>query len=398
MIRFLPDTWRDALLRPIAMVSPDANVYVEIAAPDIRFALIMVLAVATLITLVARRRFGWPTSPLMILLGWVAVAFAVWLSTTGNGRYFIPGLLFAGPLCIGLICRLPATRGFKGALALGVVAVQGLMLYENDPWRWWGLARWAESPFFEVALDKEALSVPATYVTVTNISYSLIAPRFPANSRWVNISSLPSALDPSQDVKRMQAVLANSKSLKLLIPSRPQYMTEQLLPSHELLSTINGMLRMQRLAVAQPMDCRLLPSRGLAGQALKDNIHKAGPEAVAKFGFWICSLQYPVTLETLEVRLEPEVRSAFEAIEKRCPRFFEMGQTSASRLADGWIRVYPQSDMRVYVMDNGEVHYKYWRAMNPVLLGRKENVLRGDFKLDCNAIRGRAGLPWEREI
>ncbi|MDP3761261.1 MAG: hypothetical protein Q8R01_12180 [Ramlibacter sp.] len=394
MIRFLPDTWRDALLRPIAMASPDANVYVEIAAPDIRFAAVVVLAV---LTLIVRRRFGWPVSPLLILLAWVAAAFAVWLATTGNGRYFIPVLLAAGPLCIGFVCRLPGTRAFKGALALGLVAVQGLMLYENEPWKWWGLSTWAEPPFFDVALDQEALSVPATYVTITNISYSLVAPRFPAASRWVNISSLPSALDGSPDIKKMQAVLASSKSLKLLIPSRPKYMTEQLLPNEELRATINGMLRMQRLALAEPSDCRLLPSRGLASEALKD-LSKFGPEVIGKFGFWICSLQYPVALQSLEVRLDPEVRDTFSAIEKRCPRFFQTGQTSASRLSDGWIRVYPQSDMKVYVMDNGEVHYKYWRAMNPVLVGRKQDVLRGDFTLDCDAIRGRAGLPWEREI
>lgn len=394
MIRFLPDTWRDALLRPIAMASPDASVYVEIAAPDIRFAAVVVLAI---LTLVARRRFGWPVSPLVILLAWVATAFAVWMATTGNGRYFIPVLLAAGPLCIGFISRLPATRAFKGTVALGLVAVQGLMLYENEPWKWWGLSTWAEAPFFEVALDEEALTVPATYVTVTNISYSLIAPRFPASSRWVNTSSLPSALDRSPDVQRMQAVLAGSDSLKLIIPSRPNYMTEQQLPNEELRETINAMLRTQRLALAEPSDCRLLPSRGLATEALKD-LRKFGPQVTAKFGFWICSLQYPVALQSLEVRLDPEVRDTFAAIEKRCPRFFEIGQTSASRLSDGWIRVYPQSDMKVYVMDSGEVHYKYWRAMNPVLVGRKEDVLRGDFTLECNAIRGRAGLPWEREI
>lgn len=394
MIRFLPDTWRDALLRPIAMASPDASVYVEIPAPDIRFAAFLVLA---LLTLIARRRFGWPVSPLVILLVWVVVAFAVWLATTGNGRYFIPVLLAAGPLCIGFVARLPATRAFKGALAFGLVFVQGFVLYENDPWRWWGLARWAEPPFFDITLDEEARSIPSTYVTVTNISYSLVASRFPAASRWVNTSSLPSALDSSPDTTRMQAVLANSKSLKLLIPSRPDYMTDKLLPSEEMRSTINGLLRMQRLALAEPSDCRLLPSRGLASEALKDP-GKFGPEVIAKFGFWVCSLQYPVPLQALEVPLEPEVRDTLSAIEKRCPRFFEIGQVSASRLSDGWIRVYPQSDMKIYVMDNGEVYYKYLRAMNPVLLGRKERVLRGNFKLDCNAIRGRAGLPWEREI
>jgi hypothetical protein len=39
MIRFLADTWRDAILRPVAMAAPNSSVYIEIAAPDFRFAL-----------------------------------------------------------------------------------------------------------------------------------------------------------------------------------------------------------------------------------------------------------------------------------------------------------------------------------------------------------------------
>ena len=35
MIRFLADTWRDAILRPVAMAAPNSSVYIEIAAPDL---------------------------------------------------------------------------------------------------------------------------------------------------------------------------------------------------------------------------------------------------------------------------------------------------------------------------------------------------------------------------
>src|SRR6185369_9315597 len=41
MIRFLPDTWRDAILRPLALASPDGGVYIEIIAPDFRFLFIL---------------------------------------------------------------------------------------------------------------------------------------------------------------------------------------------------------------------------------------------------------------------------------------------------------------------------------------------------------------------
>src|SRR5688572_17858799 len=107
MIRFMPDTWRDAILRPIAMAAPDSGVYIEIMAPDLRFAMIGLLL---LIWTMVIWRVKWRPTPTLMLLVFVVTAFVPWLATTGNGRYFIPILLAAGPLCIALIYHLPYTK------------------------------------------------------------------------------------------------------------------------------------------------------------------------------------------------------------------------------------------------------------------------------------------------
>jgi hypothetical protein len=44
------------------------------------------------------------------------------------------------------------------------------------------------------------------------------------------------------------------------------------------------------------------------------------------------------------------------------------------------------------------VYYKYYRALNPVQVGNIQDVLAGKAKVDCGRIRGRSGLPWNREI
>ena len=56
MERFAPDTLRDALWRPIAMAAPDGGVYMEIMAPDVRFACLALLTVAVVIAAVLLRR------------------------------------------------------------------------------------------------------------------------------------------------------------------------------------------------------------------------------------------------------------------------------------------------------------------------------------------------------
>ena len=40
----------------------------------------------------------------------------------------------------------------------------------------------------------------------------------------------------------------------------------------------------------------------------------------------------------------------------------------------------------------------FWRALNPENIGTLGSVSAPGFKMDCNTIRGRSGLPWERKL
>lgn len=393
MIRFLPDTWRDALWRPVAMAAPDAGVYVEIMAPDIRFALLCMLLLWALVAWRTRRRL----TPVALLIVFSVSAFAVWLLTTGNGRYFIPILLAVGPLCIALIYRLPFTRNLRLFAAATVLALQSFVLMESNPWRWWGLAPWTNAPFFQIELDPQAATVPATYVTATSISYSLVAPKFPPQSRWVNISSQPDP-DKNPDGKRLQAVLASSTSLQLLIPSMPDHMRPGGQPNDALTKVINELLNRQKLALADPLRCRLLPSRGLASQAFR-SLDAVQPKVLAKMGFWVCPLRYPVPVNDLGAgEGSARVNHAFEVVEKICPRFFPPGQARTGKMEGGFVRGYSDADMKLYAFDDEKVFYRYWRALNPVFIGTINQLLANEIEMDCTAIRGRSGLPWERQL
>jgi hypothetical protein len=89
--------------------------------------------------------------------------------------------------------------------------------------------------------------------------------------------------------------------------------------------------------------------------------------------------------------------AVFSAIEAQCPRFFPTGAETRI-ISGGEMRTYYSSEMKVYVLEEGLVLYKYYRAFNPVRIGTRDDVLSGKAKVDCNNIRGRSGLPWEREI
>jgi hypothetical protein len=397
MIRFLPDTWTDALLRPVAMAAPNGGVYVELIAPDFRFIFVLVLVLALVWVILARqgqRRL----SPALILLGLTAVAFVPWLSTTGNGRYFIPFLLMVGPLCIGLLHLIPARKLLRVTAALGMVLWQAYLIYAIDPWRTWGHISWGEGAAFEIHVPKEVAAQPATYVTLSSISYSIIAPRFHPDSRWVNVSSQPGVSVNSPDSLRTQALISAPGPLRVIFPTVPGGQRNETMDP-ALADAIDDLLARHRLSIKRMEDCRLLPSAGMAGLAVhkKDRTLRGGDANL--HGFWLCPLARKAGSRSEQANdLPASTEQVFQKLERLCPRMFPPGETVSLRIPAGAVRGYPSSDFKLYVLDDGRVIYKYYRALNSVVLGDTDTVLSAGFSIDCDHVQGRTGLPWERAI
>jgi hypothetical protein len=394
MIRFQPDTFRDAIFRPLAMASPDGGVYVEIIAPDFRFAFVLVLALAwLLLARGAQRR----VSPPLVLLAFTALAFVPWLATTGNGRYFIPFLLVAGPLCIGLLHLIPLSRGLRLGLAATMLLVQGYLIHDIEPWRSWTYVSWEDAPAFGVEVPPEVAAQPATYVTMASISYSIIAPRFHPDSHWINISALQGVASTMPDELRAQALIAAPGPLKLIFPTVPGGQDYERIDT-ELGRAVDDLLARQGLSIEDEKQCRILPSEGLANMTIRRlGELKVGQRLV--HGFWLCPLARQASPRARKSGPVPErSEKVFERLEQVCPRIFRPGEVVSLRLPGGAVRGYPGSDFKLYVLDDGKVWYKYVRALNPVLVGDADAILESAFTMDCDNIKGRTGLPWERVL
>jgi hypothetical protein len=386
MIRFLPDTWLDVLMRPLDMISPDANIYVEVAAPDLRLAAALLLAVVVLASS-ARKRAD--RRPALQLLALVVLAMIPWLATTGNGRYFTPMLFLLGPLCVGLVRLLPLSTFLKCSTAAAILLLQGVLLFNVSPWGSWALASWRQAPYFQLAnIPPE----PRSYATLTPISFSLIAPQFPDGTRWMNISA-PADGNAEQYAREW---LAHAKPLYVLAPTMPSQMKEDSQPSAEVVKVFNRLAAGRGISIVKDAHCDFLPSRGLAGMAIRDD-GSAESADIARFGFWACPARYdPAAAVTASAAAsDPAADAVFEAVEKLCPRFFPPGEAT-SRMEDGATRHYSESDTRVYVMDDGQVLYKFWRSINAVSIGSRADILAGRVHLDCSKIRAptwRSGGP-----
>lgn len=405
MNRFEPDTWMAALLRPLAMAAPDSHVYVEMMAPDLRWMFVLLL-LALLVVMRWRARSGnagaiaangahAKPATVFVLVAALAVAFVPWLMTSGNGRYFLPGLVLVGPVCVGLAWRLPVTRSLRLTLAAGMVALQAFAVQQSAPWQAWGMAQWKESPYFQVDLPPEAKTEPATYVTMSVISYSLLIPQFHPESRWINLANAPLPGTNAFNSQRTAAFLAQAQGkLRLLVPAVPGTLTAALLPNAQVSEAFDGQLAGYGIGLARPQACRFLHSRSLASMGLREKTDAQRAQA----GFWLCELRRVAPGEHAPA-YGSRYDAVFDALEKQCPRFLPArGDGPSLALPTGEVRSYLQAEMKVYVYDSGEVYYKYYRALNPVLVGNVKDLLAGKSRLDCDRIRGRSGMPWDREI
>ncbi len=387
MLRFQPDSWLEGLLRPFIMADPSAGIYFEVAAPDWRFA---AFTTFMLIALLTRR------GPALLLpqqsraaLG-LLVMFYVWTFASGNGRYFLVGLLLIGPL-VAAACRLlPGTRSFRVAALALVIALQSLTVWDFYLPNQWGLVRWYSGPglYIEASPLREK---PAVFITVTDISYSLLAPRFHPQSRWANIMGQHDIVPGTPEYGRLRELLNSPLPTYLISPLNPKFMTDDLQPAEPMKAFFAHSLATQKLQLSDESCAALQSNIAIGKLPLPGEINPLR-------GFWVC----PVHLDSAMKPSGPResllaaagLAEVFNRVEQKCPRFFPPGQ-GLERSFDGlWMRHYADSDVNLYVDQDARVLYKYFRALNPTFIAGAEQVRNGNFQIDCQKLAGRYRLPW----
>jgi hypothetical protein len=398
MIRFMADTLLEAVLRPVSMALPLGGIYVEPIAPDFRFVFALLLSLAWLAVLVSARRAGAPPRAVLALLVFCAASFVPWMAFSGNGRYFIPTLLLVGPLCIAVLHHLPVSRSLRSAGAVLMLAAQAFLIHENVPWNSWTLAPWREAPAFAVDVPPDVARQPATYVMLNGISYSLVAPAFHPHSRWMSLAAQQGRPADPRDPERARRLLAQSSSIYLFLPSLPgASITGGKLPVDQAVS-VQTALAPHGLRLREDTTCRMLASRGLTSVALRPD-QPVPTEPEAQRGFWLCPLDVVAPADAPKpAPIDPRVEAVFERLEMQCPRMFPPGSAKSAVLRAGVRRYYSDSDTRLFVSNDGDVMYKYIRSLNAVTIGTVQDIMASGFHMDCNNIRGRSGLPWDREI
>jgi len=199
-LRFVPASLAEAAWRPFAMIAPVRMVHFEIPAPDLRYALLLVLGVVLVLVQSwhrlrrARMQTREPRAsdqvrmPLALGCAFL-ISWAIWLAESGNSRYFIPMACVASVLIAYLTHRLSAGRprvcvcAIAAILAVQVYQVQAGMEF-RPPLPWGGEA------WFDVSVPKALASQPSLYFSVGIQSNSFVVPYLATGSGFINISGL----------------------------------------------------------------------------------------------------------------------------------------------------------------------------------------------------------------
>ena len=194
--RFVPGSFSAALGRPFALTLPLMFVDDEYASPDLRYALLLMLALVGLVLWGWRRFRGAAESGAAAEKGSVNSAFpalacafladwVLWLRMSGNGRYFLAMACVAGILGVVLAFRILAARPrVLLVLLLALFVVQGLQLALGTKYR--ESAPWDGGPWFETSVPAALQENPALYFLIGEESESFVAPFLGKGSAFVN--------------------------------------------------------------------------------------------------------------------------------------------------------------------------------------------------------------------
>ena len=395
--RFIPDSLTDALLRPFAMSGTGSMIHEELSSPDIRYVLLLlvflIFVIARIWQSVRRASIPAPAPPsesatrALAALGCGFTAdWIVWLSGSGNSRYFIPMACIAAVLAVALLFRLLAnhTLGRNGIL-LALFVAQGTQLMLGTDYRWnqaaWG-GRW-----FDVEVPEKLANQPNLYLSIGMQSNSYIVPYLAKGSGVVNFAG-GIALEPDSAIaSRVRAMIARSTPhLRVLVSGNRIYQDSALRAPRQ--SDVDDTLREYGLRVDMS-DCETITVRGLrptVWRPLGSSLPGA-PVFPGKVRYVSHLASCHLVADTGDRSQEMAARRAVDVVlnrlEDACPTLFQPPRPQTEHVNHVWLRTYGATDLTAWV-GNGEV--KFIDAMrNPheIFVGREEAWAKGPLPIEC---------------
>jgi hypothetical protein len=396
--RFIPPSLDAALLRPFAMLTPRSMVHVEQAAPDLRYALLLAATALAALVWGWRRWHGNTSRPekairddsgrvlaalgLGFLVDWI-----LWLTASGNSRYFIPMACVAAALAVALIFRFcsqwPKARNY---LLLAVFVVQFYQLrygtqYQSLPWD-------PHEPWFQVSVPKSLAAEPALYLSIGIQSDSFIAPSLSPGSGFINLEADYTLGPDGANGKHIEALITRySPNLRMLIrDERRDAGYDADLPNMG-----NAIDALEAFGLQlDTSHCARIVVHGVSSPTLGTTTGRAPSipsTAEMNVGYFItCRVVTGKARAPALVTAENDANLVFDRLEDACPALFQPRRPATFLMGDKahgyvWARQYPNTDVFALIA-RGRVQFQPFLTYAGYA-GRESAWQKAPLRLSC---------------
>ena len=408
--RFIPESFAQALWRPFAMIDPVTMVHEEPRAPDPRYAVLLILAGVFLsrwlwdrwrhrdrsapsTETVIRADAGSSRTLAAIACG-LAVDWALWLSGSGNSRYFLPMSSVAAVVLVALLFRLFATQPkTRNYVLAGILGIQGVQLWMGADYRW-NETPW-DDHWINIDVPAKLKSESNLFLTMGAQSNSFVALHLARGSGLVNISGLY-ALGPDGANGAHVSALINryAPNIRMLIQGQKVYRDdERRSPTR---AQIDDGLRPFSLRIDEG-DCATITVHGLPGdlEVTMGSSKSAEPPWRDTTYLLSCRVVPDKTDYSAQIPARRDIDLALDHLEDACPALFQPRRPRTEIIGEGGLRRYGGTDLIAWVSHGTVKFLQPPIGGDVVVLGSEGDWAKAPIQLRCGRRNGRyfASLP-----
>jgi hypothetical protein len=389
--RFIPDTFAEALWRPFAMLDPMPMVHEEMRSPDLRYAVLVALLAVLLLHWLWRRIASRPTQStnansaistrVLAALGCgLGADWVMWLSGSGNSRYFLPMACVAAVVIVGLLFRLFATRPkVRNYILAAIFGVQAVQLCWGTQYRWhevsWG------GPWLNVAVPEKLRTEPSLYLTVGMQSNSFVAPYLARGAGLINFSGGYTLGPTGANGARVSALIGRyAPHLRVLIHGEKLYDGKE--KGEPRRAQVDIALERFDLRV-DTSDCETITIEDPLPEPILGP-STAGAHTPGDTLYLVsCHLVPDGADHSAQIAQQLAADVVLDRLEDACPKLFQPRRLLSEHRGKAWARYYGNTDLSAWVSDGWVKFYQSQRATFRVFVGRESDWARSPLRISC---------------
>jgi len=397
--RFIPATVAEALWRPFAMIDPVTMVHEEPRAPDLRYAVLLILIAALFCRWLWQRRAASSSRSAMsadpasaralAALGWgLAMDWAAWLSGSGNSRYFLPISSVAAVVIVPLLFRLlPTQSRTRNYILAGFLGVQGVQLWMGADYRW-NETPW-DDHWINISVPAKLKSEPNLFLTIGAQTNSFVAPYLAPGSGLINFSGVYTLGPDGATGARIAAVINRyAPNVRMLIRGERLYRNDEgRLPNR---AQIDDALRPFRLRVDES-DCATIAVHGLPPdlEFTMATSQPTVPQSRDTTYLLSCRVVADNADHSAQIPAQRNIDLALDHMEDACPALFQPRRPHTEYGGDGGLRHYLNTDLNAWVSHGRVKFLQPSLGGDVVYLGLENDWAKAPIRVRCGRRNGR---------